>query len=502
MAPPLLRMHGIHHAFGANQVLTGVDFELRAGEVHALLGLNGAGKSTLMKILAGALRPDRGTIQIDGQDTPLRSPREAQAAGITMIHQELRLAMDLSVAANVVLGAEPRRRGIFLDRPAARLAAADALERLGVHLDADRPAETLRVGEQQAVEIARALHRSSRILVMDEPTSALSDREVSGLFELMRKLKREGVGVIFISHRLAEVFAVADRVTVLRAGQVALTVEAARTSPEAVVQAMVGKELVSASHGSTPRKRSGVPRLEVQNLFLAAPVTGGRDRLTDISLALFPGEVLGLAGLMGAGRTELVECLAGQHGKRMQGFVRIDGRPIRLDSIRGAQRMGIALVTEDRARLGVIPDQTVRENLFLSRPRAIRGWLRQSEERRAYETRREELGIVAAHPELSIGSLSGGNQQKVLLARALESQPRVLLLDEPTRGIDPKAKEDIYTLIRTLADAGTSIILATSELSELFRVADRLLPLRQGRALPTIEAASLSERELLAMLAA
>jgi ribose transport system ATP-binding protein len=468
----LLQVCGVSKTFPGVQALKDVDLDLRAGEVLAVLGENGAGKSTLIKILGGAHRPDRGTIQIAGQPALLGSPIEAQRAGISIIYQEFNLVPALSARENIFLGRERLRFG-FLRRDAESQQARRLFARLGVDLDPEVPCRELSVAQQQLVEIAKALAFEARILVMDEPSATLTPPEVERLFAIIRDLRAQGLGVIYIGHRLEEIFNIADRVLVLRDGQrVGVRPLAAATRGE-LIEMMVGRRLEQ----EFPKRevRPGGDRLVVRHL------ARGR-KVQDVSFSIRRGEVLGLTGLVGAGRTEVARCLFGAD-RAEGGTVELDGRRLSIRHPREAIRAGLALLTEDRKSQGLVLGQSVRENFGL--PNLDRfsrlGVVRRKRERRAFAGYVESLRIRIPHQEQLARNLSGGNQQKVVLAKWLERHCEVVLLDEPTRGIDVGAKYEVHQLINALAAQGKAILMISSELPEVLGMSDRVLVMHGGR---------------------
>lgn len=498
--PPLLAMRGIAKSFGGVPVLRGVDLTLNAGEVLALMGENGAGKSTLMNILGG-IHPDHdGTIEINGKTIDLATPRDAAQAGIAFIHQELNLVPGLSVAENIYLGREPRRAGLLVDTRSMKRSCAALLQRLGFRLHSEDAVGKLRVGEQQLVEIAKALSLQSRILIMDEPTSALSQSETEALFRVVRSLAASGVAVIYITHRIEEVFRVADRVMVLRDGAVVGTLPAAETSPRELIRLMIGRDVQEffVAH----RRPAGDVVLDVEGLWLEQPqrITARSRTLHDISFTVRAGEILGIGGLLGAGRTELLETLFGAAEGRSGGQIRLRGKAVIIRSPRDAKRAGIALVSEDRRRDGLVLGAGLDANVTLpTQPAAATMGVvsRARETRRAKDTIRE-LAIRASAPTQPVATLSGGNQQKVVFGKWLPTEPKVLLLDEPTRGIDVGAKAEIYRLLAKLVGRGVAIVMVSSEVPELLSVADRILVLREGRPAALLERGELSAERVLA----
>ncbi len=496
MAEPLLSMSGIRKSFGPVKALRGVDLTVWAGEIHALMGENGAGKSTLMKILSGAIPADPGgSIRIGGTAVSITGPSDSRRMGIAVIYQELALAPNLTVAENVALGREARR-GAIIDRARMRGDCAAILERLGAGFTPETKVGSLSIAERQMVEIARALSVNARILVMDEPTTALSSRETDRLFALIRQLRDEGMAIIYISHRMAEVYELADRCSVLRDGSYVGTLPRSDLNAEALVRMMVGREL-SDFYEKQHRSGGGAEVLRISGL------TDGR-KLRPADLALRAGEVTALAGLVGAGRTELARLIAGAD-RAAAGEVRLDGRPVPLRTPAEAIRAGIVYLTEDRKGQGLFLDMSIEDNVNINvlAADAVGGTVRRK--RRARERVAEairSLSIRAPSAAATTGSLSGGNQQKVLLARLLETRPRVLILDEPTRGVDIGAKSDIYKLIDRLAAAGAAVLVISSELPEVVGIADRVLVMREGEIAGELTGAEITQEAIVAIATA
>jgi ABC-type sugar transport system ATPase subunit len=470
---PLLQMEGIRKTFVGVEVLHGIDLELRAGEIHAIVGENGAGKSTLVKVLAGVHSPDAGTIRIDGVETSFAHPHAAQAAGIGIVYQEFNLLPDRTVAENVFVGREPVRRGI-VDRRAMERATAALLDEVGE--SSFRPQTLVRrlsVAQQQVVEIVKARSLDARILVLDEPTAALADHEVELLFSLVRRLQERGIGMLYISHRLREVFALADRITVLKDGGLVETLPAGETDSRGLVHLMVGRELDGYFPPRGDAADLGEVRLAVKNVSTAL--------LRDVSLQVRAGEIVGLAGLQGSGRTELARAIFGAD-PLTGGSIEIDGKPARLNSPRAAIRAGLGFITEDRKLEGLALAQSIADNMLLAVRTVIPGARRRR--RTAGLMSVKELAAVtdlrARGPEQEVRFLSGGNQQKVVLAKWLQTRPQILIFDEPTRGIDVGAKAGIHDLIRKLAKEGVAVLMISSELPELIGMSDRILVMHEG----------------------
>ncbi|TDD17672.1 sugar ABC transporter ATP-binding protein [Kribbella turkmenica] len=496
----LVRMSGIGKRYGGVRACRDVDFSLGAGEVHALLGENGAGKSTLMRILSGDVTDYDGTIEINGAPVHFGGPTDAQAAGIAMIHQELDLVPGLSVADNIFLGRELRTKLKTVDRRRMEREAGALLERSGVRLDPRRPVGELRVGEQQLVTIAKAISLDARVLVMDEPTSALTTSEVERLFDVIRELRRSGVGIVYISHRMEEIAQVADRATVLRNGRIVTSFDPRRLSTAEVVEAMVGRPVQTMF--TTPDADTGDELLRVDNLALKArrPRPGRRDP-EGISLTVRSGEIVGLAGLLGAGRTELLETLYGvAPAGTVTGRILLQGKEIRPRRPRQALAHGIGFVPEDRRASGLVLFHSILANTVVSSlPSYGRlGVIARRMERAASVRMADRLRLKFGRLQDDVGTLSGGNQQKVVFGRMLLTEPKLLLLDEPTRGVDVGAKAEIYRLLGELAGQGLGVLLASSELPELIGVCDRVVVLRDGRDVASFSTADSGEGDLLA----
>ncbi len=480
MTPALLQVRGVQKRFGGVHALRGVDFDLAGGEVHVLLGENGAGKSTLMGVLSGAVAPDAGTVVLDGQAVRFASPRDAHAAGVAMIPQELDLVPGLDIAANLFLGNEVTRGGV-LAHGAMRAHAQDLLRRAGVSLNASLPVASLRMGERQLVAIAKALSADARILIMDEPTAALSAVEADHLFTVVRELAGRGVGIVYISHRLEEVARVGDRVTVMRDGAVVGT-----TGPDApqaeLVRLLVGRSFADLFPARAAAVGEPILRLEHASFEPDVPRPGWQAP-RDVSLTVREGEIVGLAGLMGVGRTELLSALHGFGASgRWRGTVELRGRPAKLGTIAAARRAGIAYVTDDRRGTGLVLNHTVAQNTLMSTLKRVTpfGLVSRARERRAVAAAMDNYDIRPRLPQARVVNLSGGNQQKVVFAKELMIGPGLLLLDEPTRGVDVGAKAEIYRRLRALAGTGLGVLVASSELPELIGLCDRIVVMHAG----------------------
>ncbi|MET0235887.1 MAG: sugar ABC transporter ATP-binding protein [Kibdelosporangium sp.] len=495
---PLVGLARIGKSYGGVKACRSVDFAVRAGEVHALLGENGAGKSTLMRVLSGDVTDYSGEITVAGRIVRFHGPADAQNAGIAMIHQELDLVPGLSVAENIFLGREPRTWLRTLDRRAMTRQTRNLLHRTGIDLDPGRLVGELRTGEQQLVSIAKALALEARVLIMDEPTSALSPAEVDRMFTVIAELRRGGAGIVYISHRMDEIGRIADRATVLRNGSVVAEFDAREMTAERAAEAMIGRPVrtmfTAHAHSGPP----GEKLLEVADLVVPRSRPGRREP-AGISLTVRRGEIVGLAGLLGSGRTELLETLFGAGG-RWTGTVRLRGEPVRARSPRHAIRMGLVLVPEDRRVSGLSLDHSVLANTVLSIVDKMARLGMVSRRREVTETRGivRELGVKLATVHSRVATLSGGNQQKVVFGRMLLTEPDLLLLDEPTRGVDVGAKAEIYQLLGRAAARGIGVLLASSELAELVGVCDRVIVLRGGRTVAELATAQAGEAEVLA----
>jgi len=493
--PPALRMTGIAKSFGATAALSGVSFSVRPGSIHALCGENGAGKSTLMKVLAGVHKPDSGSIEIGGRAFRFETPGEALDAGVSMIYQELDLAYDLSVAENVFLGSEPSKLGGWLlDVDAMTSRTAALASRYGFKIDPSERVGALSTGDCQIVEMLKALRREAKIIVMDEPTSSLSEAEASRLLEIVRQLRSSGIAIVYISHRLEEVKALADDISVLRDGRLVFSGSAAETGIAEIVRHMVGRDLKDFY---PPRSsKPGLP------LFQASGLSAEGGRPSDVSFEIRAGEVLGMAGLIGSGRTETADLIFGI-SKRASGSMRLGGEELKVERPADAIRSGVAYLTEDRKRSGLCLELPCSWNITLATLSKLGSalYLPPSNEDLVAREAAGSMNVKWASPSAPASSLSGGNQQKLLLARWLLAEARLLIFDEPTRGVDVGAKREIYSIVNRLAEEGRAILFISSDLPELFGVADRLLVMRDGRVAGVLETSKSSPDEVMRLAA-
>lgn len=495
--PPLVRLRRITKRFGPVTVLEGVDLDILPGEVLILAGENGAGKSTLIKVLGGVHTDFEGHIEIAGRPARPKSPLDAAALGVRVIFQELSLVPSMTVADNIFLGRPLTRRG-FVDDRRQRAEAKALLTRLGIGIDPARRVESLPIAQQQLTEIAKALAGEARVIVMDEPTSALNAPEVTRLFDLIRQLKERGCGVVYITHKMEEIEAVGDRIAVLRDGRLVGVAPAGELPRDRLVHWMVGRDLGEQipRHAVEP----GAERLRVEGFTVPDPGRPERPRVTDVSLDVRAGEIIGLAGLQGSGASELLWGLFGATAGRPAGKVWLDGRPVRVRNPAAGIAAGMALVTNDRKASGLVPPMSIIGNTTLADLARLSpgGWRHPSTERRVTAELGRRLALRAASLELPVESLSGGNQQKVVLAKWLQTRPKLLLLDEPTRGVDVGAKRELYALLNTLTGEGLGILLITSELPELLALSDRIVVLHRGRVSARFERATVSPEAVLA----
>jgi len=470
---PLLDVRSVSKSFGPTRALRGASLELKPGEIHALIGENGAGKSTLIKILSGVFRPDGGSVLLDGETFAPAGPRDARALGISTVFQELSLCNNMTVAENIFVNREPSLFGL-VKRQAMERAAAEYLRTFGVQLAPGDRVGDLTVAQRQIVEIVKAVSASARVLILDEPTSSLDDREAQRLFDVLFRLRDAGAGVIFVSHKLNEIFRIADGITVFRDGETVMTRQRAATTPDEIIHGMVGREISQVFPPKGKRAR-GAPRLSVRDF-----TSPGKFR--DVALTVCGGEILGLAGLTGAGRTEAMQALFG-YAPKEGGVTELEGRAVSVRSPAEAIAHGIMYAPEDRRLHGLFLEQSVAMNVSAASLRACSGrtFMSRPKEAALARTMVEDFGIRVGSIEQDAGALSGGNQQKVVLAKCIAARPSVLIVDEPTRGIDIGAKIEIYARLRAFADEGGAVILVSSELQEIIGMSDRVLVFRAGR---------------------
>lgn len=490
----LVAAEGITKRYSGVHALKDVSLALLPGEVHALVGENGAGKSTLIKILAGLEEPTTGSVLIEGQAVRFAGPHDSQAAGISVISQEFRLVPQMTVAENMFLGHEPRRLGL-VDRATARRMTREPLRELGLDISPDRRVDSLAVADQQLVEIARALSREFRVLIMDEPTAALTEVEVDKLLTLVERLRESGCAVLYVSHRLPEVFRVSDRISVLRDGQLVAQMATTDTTIDQLVTHMLGRELAAATgdvqhHSPEPQRSEQAPVLRVEGLRC-------KNLVEPVDIRVRGGEVLGIAGLVGSGRSELMRALFGVVPATFSRY-EVDGTAVTLRSPAEAIERGVFMLSEDRKAEGILPLLSVLDNAVVAQRKWGRLLLNREKDRSSYSSLHERMRIRSADSSNLITALSGGNQQKVLFGRALLSDCRVLLLNEPTRGVDVGAKVDIYELIKELAASGVAVVVSSSEAAELVAVSDRCLTLYAGRVSGYLEADAITEPEIVA----
>lgn len=487
---PVVEMKNIHKSFFNVQVLKGVDFDLIPGEIHALMGENGAGKSTLMKILTGIHKSNSGEILYKGEIVEYHSPKEAEKAGIAVIHQELNIIPYLTVAENMFLGKELKRQPFgILKTKEMNEKTKENLNRLGIDIDPQKEAGELSVGQQQMIEIARAIAAETEVLIMDEPTAALTDREIETLFTVINQLRREGVAIIYISHRMEEIFRMCDRITVLRDGQSIGTKITSETDFEEIVKMMVGRELGERFPERTAE--IGGDRFVVEDLSLEGI-------FNNISFNVRKGEILGVAGLMGAGRTEIMETIFGAR-KKKNGRIYMDGKELNIRKPHHAIAAGIGFITEDRKDEGLVLGLTVRENLAIPNLKKLSksAVIQKQREKQWTEEMIQKLRIKTSGPEQEVKSLSGGNQQKVVFGKWLGTEPKLLILDEPTRGVDVGAKKEIYSIMNELTEKGFSIIMVSSELPEILGMSDRVMVIHEGKLSAILDKKEASQEKIM-----
>jgi inositol transport system ATP-binding protein len=498
---PLLQIREITKRFPGVAALDGVSLAVARGEIHGLLGENGAGKSTLLKIISGAQAPDAGAIEWDGREISIPTPQAAQNAGIVTIYQELNLIPQLSVAENIFIGREPLRLGRFIDWTRMRSDARAITRQVGLDIDPDIPVAVLSVAEQQMVEIARALSIKARLIIMDEPTSALSEAEVERLLGIMRALRNEGVSIMFVTHRLEEAMTVCDRITILRDGKLAATRDRKDLTTGTVIELMVGRAASELYRRPATRHAGGAIRLSVRGLCTKA-ARAQAIKVRDVDLDVRAGEILGIAGLVGAGRTELARAIFGAD-PLAAGTIEIDGIPVSIRSPSDAIRLGIGLVPEDRKQQALFLQQAIKNNFSIA---SLGQFLRagifvdERREQAALDQFRGSMNIRMRGSDQPISNLSGGNQQKVVLARWLAVKPKVLLVDEPTRGIDVAAKAEVHELLDRLAASGIAIVVISSELPEILAISDRIVTMCEGRITGEVRADAATQERLMTLM--
>ncbi len=486
-----IEMRGINKSFGSNQVLKDAGFVLKDGEVHALMGENGAGKSTLMKILTGVYTKDAGTIIVDGQEVNYKNPQEAEKAGIVFIYQELNVLFDLTVEENLFMGKEITKGFGICDKKAMRQKAQDVMDRMGVHIPIDAVMSDLSVGQQQMVEICKALMVDAKVLIMDEPTAALTESETQVLFEVMRSLSAKGVSIVYISHRMEEIFEMCERITILRDGQYVDTKYIKDINMDDVVQMMIGREI--GERYPQRNAKIGEEVIRVENL------SSGK-KFHDVNFAVKAGEVLGVAGLMGAGRTEIMQAVFGNlpidNGK-----VFIDGKEVSIKNPRQAIANGIGFITEDRKTEGLLLEKSIAENIEIANLGKVsdKGVLNPKKQAEIVKRGIEEFRVRCFGPQHECNNLSGGNQQKVVLAKWIYTDPKILILDEPTRGVDIGAKKEIYNVINDMAAKGVAVIMVSSELPEVLGMSDRIMVVHEGKVTGIIDGATADQAKVMTL---
>ena len=486
-----IEMKGINKSFGTNQVLKDAGFLLKDGEIHALMGENGAGKSTLMKILTGVYTKDSGTIYVDGQEVSYKNPQEAEKAGIVFIYQELNVLFDLTVEENLFMGKEITKRFGICDKKAMRKKAKEVMERVGVNIPVDDVMSDLSVGQQQMVEICKALMVDAKVLIMDEPTAALTESETEGLFKVINGLKEKGVSIVYISHRMEEIFELCDRITVLRDGAYVDTRYIKDINMDDIVQMMIGREI-----GERYPKREATIGGEV----LRVEGLTHSKLFRDVSFTVNAGEVLGVAGLMGAGRTEIMQALFGNLPV-VGGKVFIEGKEVSIRNPRQAIAAGIGFITEDRKTEGLLLEKSIADNIELANLDKVsdKGVLNKKKGAELVKRGIEEFRVKCFGPQHECGNLSGGNQQKVVLAKWIYTDPKILILDEPTRGVDIGAKKEIYTVINDMAAKGVAVIMVSSELPEVLGMSDRIMVVHEGHVTGIIDGATADQAKVMTL---
>ena len=486
-----IEMRGIDKSFGSNQVLKDAGFLLKDGEVHALMGENGAGKSTLMKILTGVYTKDAGTIYVDGQEVSYKNPQEAEKAGIVFIYQELNVLFDLTVEENLFMGKEITKKFGVCDKKAMRAKAQEIMDRMGVKIPVNAVMSDLSVGQQQMVEICKALMVDAKVIIMDEPTAALTQIETEALFEVMNALRKKGVSIVYISHRMEEIFELCDRITILRDGQYIGTRNICDITMDDVVQMMIGREIGERF----PKRESSIG----EEVFRVEGLTHEK-LFRDVNFSVRAGEVLGVSGLMGAGRTEIMQAIFGNLPV-VSGKVFIEGKEVSIKNPRQAIAAGIGFITEDRKTEGLLLEKSIAENIELANLNKVskRSVLSRKQGAELVKRGIEEFRIKCFGPEHECGNLSGGNQQKVVLAKWIYTDPKILILDEPTRGVDIGAKKEIYNVINEMAAKGVAVIMVSSELPEVLGMSDRIMVVHEGHITGIIDAEGADQAKVMTL---
>lgn len=486
-----IEMKGINKAFGSNQVLHDAGFVLEDGEVHALMGENGAGKSTLMKILTGVYKKDAGTITIDGKEVNFKNPQEAEKAGIVFIYQELNVLYDLTVEENLFMGKEITKFFGICDNKAMRAKAQEVMEKMGVNIPVDAVMSDLSVGQQQMVEICKALMVDAKVLIMDEPTAALTERETESLFKVMKSLREKDVSIVYISHRMEEIFELCDRITILRDGSYIGTEKISEIDMDGVVRMMIGREI-----GERFPKRD----VKIGDVVLRVEGLTREGIFHDVSFDVRAGEVLGVAGLMGAGRTEIMRVIFGCIPKD-QGNIYIEGQKVRIKNPEQAIKAGIGFITEDRKTEGLLLEKSISDNIEIANLKTVsqKGVLSRKKEKDLVKKEIEEFHIKCFGPWHECNNLSGGNQQKVVLAKWIATNPKILILDEPTRGVDIGAKKEIYNVINQMAALGVAVVMVSSELPEVLGMSDRIMVVREGEVRGVLDGKAADQEKIMTL---
>lgn len=486
-----IEMTGINKSFGSNQVLKDAGFVLKDGEVHALMGENGAGKSTLMKILTGVYTKDSGTVRIDGEEVNFKSPQEAEKAGIVFIYQELNVLFDLTVEENLFMGKEITKKFGICDKKAMHNRAQEIMDKMGVQIPIEAVMSDLSVGQQQMVEICKALMVDAKVIIMDEPTAALTERETENLFKVMKALRKKGVSIVYISHRMEEIFALCDRITILRDGSYIGTENISEIDMDGVVRMMIGREI-----GERFPKRD----VKIGDVVLKVEGLSKDNVFHDVSFDVRAGEVLGVAGLMGAGRTEIMQAIFGSISKN-HGHIYIDGDKVSIKNPGQAIAAGIGFITEDRKTEGLLLEKSIAENIEIANLKKVsnKGILSKTKQKELVQKGIEDFKIKCFGSWHECNNLSGGNQQKVVLAKWVATNPKILILDEPTRGVDIGAKKEIYNVINQMAAQGVAVIMVSSELPEVLGMSDRIMVVREGEVRGILDGKTADQEKIMTL---